>query len=59
MAQALPAPRIRPLGWALIVFRLLLMVALLAASQLLIRFICALAAIASVLAVIRIALGGL
>ena len=31
MAQALPAPRIRPLGWALIVFRLLLMVALLVA----------------------------
>lgn len=31
MAHALPAPRIRPLGWALIVFRLLLMVLVLVA----------------------------
>ncbi|ANY20355.1 2-acyl-glycerophospho-ethanolamine acyltransferase [Tsuneonella dongtanensis] len=29
MAHALPAPRIRPLGWALIVFRLLLMILML------------------------------
>jgi 1-acyl-sn-glycerol-3-phosphate acyltransferase len=29
MAQALPAPRIHPLGWALIVFRLLLMILML------------------------------